>query len=151
YEAGYYLYHFPPTHLAMNGPESTPLLIPRSSSSIRSETDTVLERDAQGPPTRVTPGEREAKTGPIRSLGLWNGIALVLGLQIGSGFFSSPSLVARNTGPAYAALAVWCVAGIVTWACAACYIELGTRLPVNGGPQEYLAYCFNDLLAFLAS
>ncbi|KAK0712133.1 amino acid permease-domain-containing protein [Lasiosphaeris hirsuta] len=86
-----------------------------------------------------------------KSLSFWDGVALTLGIQIGSGIFISPALVARNTGSQSPALVVWTVAGLLAWACAACYIELGTRLPVNGGPQEYLAHCFGDLFGFLAS
>jgi len=85
------------------------------------------------------------------SLSFWDGVALVLGIQIGSGIFVSPALVARNTGSEAPALVIWAVAGLLAWACAACYVEMGTRLPVNGGPQEYLAYCFGDLLGFLTS
>jgi len=85
------------------------------------------------------------------TLSFWDGVALVLGIQIGSGIFVSPALVARNTGSEATALVVWIVAGLLAWACAACYIEMGTRLPVNGGPQEYLAYCFGDLFGFLTS
>ncbi|KAK0639569.1 amino acid/polyamine transporter I [Cercophora newfieldiana] len=85
------------------------------------------------------------------ALSFWDGVALVLGIQIGSGIFVSPALVARNTGSEAPALLVWVVAGLLAWACAACYVEMGTRLPVNGGPQEYLAYCFGDLFGFLTS
>lgn len=86
-----------------------------------------------------------------RLLTFSDGLAMVLGLQIGSGIFLSPALVARNVGSEPAALLVWLLAGLLAWACAACYIEMGTRLPVNGGPQEYLAYCFGDMFGFLAS
>lgn len=87
----------------------------------------------------------------IRKFGLLNGIAIVLGLQIGSGIFASPSLVARNAGSPLAALIIWGLGGLVAWICAACYIELGIRMPFNGGPQYYLAFCFNDTIGFLAS
>ena len=129
--------------------ERTPLLIPPSSSSTGPDIGNLHERDdTEGSPI---PNDGETNTNPVRRLRLFNGIAIVLGLQIGSGIFSSPSLVARHAGSASGALLVWFLAGVVAWACAACYIELGTRMPVNGGPQEYLAHCFNDLLAFLAS
>jgi len=91
------------------------------------------------------------KNNQVRHIGLINGIALVLGVQIGSGLFSSPSLVVRNTGSEQVALLIWIVAGLLTWTCAAGYIELGIRVPHNGGPQEYLSYCFNDTFGFVAS
>lgn len=86
-----------------------------------------------------------------RSLSFWDGVALTLGIQIGSGIFVSPALVARYSSSTLPALIVWVVGGVLAWACAACYIELGTRLPFNGGPQEYLAHCFGDLLGFITS
>lgn len=76
---------------------------------------------------------------------------MVLCTQIGSGIFISPSLVLKNSGSKPVALVTWLLAGMLTWACALCYVELGVRMPLNGGPQEYLAHCFNDLAAFLAS
>ena len=86
-----------------------------------------------------------------RSLSFWDGVALTLGIQIGSGIFISPALVARYSSSTLPALIVWVVGGVLAWTCAACYIELGTRLPLNGGPQEYLAYCFGDLFGFITS
>ncbi|KAK1830663.1 amino acid transporter [Podospora conica] len=86
-----------------------------------------------------------------RSLSFWDGVALTLGIQIGSGIFISPALVARYSSSTLSALLIWVVGGVLAWACAACYIELGTRLPFNGGPQEYLAHCFGDLLGFITS
>lgn len=53
----------------------------------------------------------EADEDPKRLLGLFDGIAIVLGLQIGSGIFASPSLVVRNTGSEPVALLIWCLAG----------------------------------------
>jgi L-type amino acid transporter 6 len=124
---------------------TTPLLVPEPSI--------VAEDVLSIASTDVSSGENETvdREVPGRNLGVLDGIAIVLGLQIGSGIFSSPSLVVQKTGSEYVALLVWCIAGMMAWACAACYIELGTRLPFNGGPQEYLAYCFNDLFGFLAS
>lgn len=102
-------------------------------------------------PPSIDTSDETLDEDPKRQLSLFDGIAIVLGLQIGSGIFTSPSLVVRNTGSEPVALLIWCVAGTLTWACAACYIELGIRLPVNGGPQEYLVHCFGDLYGFVAS
>lgn len=110
-----------------------------------SVTTPLLNDDLGESPPSCTPAEKK------KFLTFWDGVALTLGIQIGSGIFVSPALVARNTGSHVPALIVWTVAGFLAWACAACYIELGTRLPVNGGPQEYLAHCFGDFFGFLAS
>ncbi|KAK6537482.1 hypothetical protein TWF694_011667 [Orbilia ellipsospora] len=87
---------------------------------------------------------------PKRSIGALDGVALILGLQIGSGIFSAPSLVALNAGSEYAALLAWFAAGTLAWCCGLCYIELSNYIPINGGPQEFLAVCFNDLFGFVA-
>ncbi|KAF3933814.1 hypothetical protein ABW20_dc0109035 [Dactylellina cionopaga] len=86
-----------------------------------------------------------------RRIGLGDGIALVLGIQIGSGIFVSPSLVALNAGSEFSALLAWLAAGTLAWSCAVCYIELSNYMPVNGGPQEFLTVCFNDTYGFVAS
>ncbi|EWC47535.1 hypothetical protein DRE_00503 [Drechslerella stenobrocha 248] len=93
---------------------------------------------------------RDRVSDPRRRIGVGDGIALVLGSQIGSGIFSSPSLVALNAGSESAALFAWFTAGMLAWSCAACYIELSNYIPMNGGPQEFLAICFGDLHGFVA-
>jgi amino acid transporter len=106
------------------------------------------------PPQQSPRAQHHADLNPApkkRLLNFWDGVSLTLGIQIGSGIFISPALVARNTSSELPALAVWTAGGLLAWACASCYIEMGTRLPVNGGPQEYLAHCFGDLLGFMAS
>ncbi|KAK4151529.1 amino acid transporter [Chaetomidium leptoderma] len=116
-----------------------------------SVTTPLLTDDALSP---LSPqGKHHANSTAIkkRLLNFWDGLALTIGIQIGSGIFISPALVARNTSSELPALVVWTVGGLLAWACAACYSEMGTRLPVNGGPQEYVAHCFGDLLGFMAS
>jgi amino acid transporter len=137
----------------MDNSFATPLLVSDSSPLVLPSSHEIYERHAPAPPAQINLNGSEAneRDDPRRRLGFYDGVALVLGLQIGSGIFASPSLVARNAGSEPMALLVWCLAGFLAWACAACYIELGTRMPVNGGPQEYLTHCFNDLLGFLAS
>ena len=38
--------------------------------------------------------------------------------------------------------------GLLAWTGAASFIELGLRIPKNGGIQEYLNYCFGEFPAF---
>ena len=83
------------------------------------------------------------------SLTFINGLALVLGLQIGSGIFSAPSQVSNHVPSPGAAVLVWLVSGILVWTGAASFIELGLSIPRNGGIQEYLKVCYGDYLGFL--
>lgn len=84
-----------------------------------------------------------------RSLTYYSCFTLVLGLQIGSGIFSAPSVVAARLSSPTFGLLVWALAGGIVWAGAASFIELGTIVPENGGIQEYLCYCYGDMFGFL--
>ncbi|TBU65740.1 L-methionine transporter [Dichomitus squalens] len=84
-----------------------------------------------------------------KRLGLVNGIALIVGLQIGSGIFSSPGVVLANTQSVGASLLVWFAAGILAWTGASSFAELGSSIPVNGGAQAYLQYSYGPLVSYL--
>lgn len=84
-----------------------------------------------------------------KSLTYLNGLALVVGLIIGSGIFSSPAQVNSNAGSPGAALIVWVVAGVLAWTGAASYAELGGAIPLNGGAQVYLSKIFGEWAGFL--
>ncbi|KAF1925519.1 amino acid transporter [Didymella exigua CBS 183.55] len=75
--------------------------------------------------------------------------AILVTLQIGSGIFASPAQVDSNVPSPGAALLVWILGGLLSWAGAASFAELGAALPLNGGMQEYLRYVFGDTFAFL--
>ncbi|KAK4196659.1 amino acid transporter [Triangularia verruculosa] len=135
----------------MGPAETAPLLAGHEPHGV--PPDSLASSLQQSPPSLSTPslGPPTGSTHPKRLLSFWDGLALVLGLQIGSGIFVSPALVVRSVGSESTALLIWVIGGTLAWACAACYVEMGTRLPINGGPQEYLAYCFSDLFGFVAS
>ena len=80
-----------------------------------------------------------------------NGVALVLGLQIGSGIFSAPSQVSNHVASPGMAVLVWLLAGVLVWTGAASFIELGLAIPKNGGVQEYLRVCYSEFFGFLFS
>ncbi|KAI0721009.1 L-methionine transporter [Cerioporus squamosus] len=84
-----------------------------------------------------------------KRLGLINGIALIVGLQIGSGIFSSPGVVVANVHSVGASLTVWFAAGVLAWTGASSFAELGSSIPVNGGAQAYLQYSYGPLVSYL--
>ncbi|KAL4077054.1 amino acid permease-domain-containing protein [Scleroderma yunnanense] len=84
-----------------------------------------------------------------KSIGLIQGIGLVVGLQVGSGIFSSPGVVVANTHSVGASLSVWLVSGLLAWTGASSFAELGSSIPLNGGPQAYLAYAYGPLVSYL--
>ncbi|KZV90230.1 hypothetical protein EXIGLDRAFT_740819 [Exidia glandulosa HHB12029] len=93
--------------------------------------------------------ERSADAPAEKTVGLIKGIGLVVGLQIGSGIFSSPGVVAANVNSVGAALSVWAAGGLLAWSGASSFAELGSAIPLNGGAQAYLAYAYNPLVSYL--
>ncbi|KAI1262440.1 amino acid/polyamine transporter I [Xylariaceae sp. FL1019] len=83
------------------------------------------------------------------SLTLLNGLAIVISLQIGSGIFSAPSLISQHVGSSAEGLIVFIAAGLLVWTGAASFIELGLRVPSNGGIQEYLRASWGDYAGYL--
>lgn len=84
-----------------------------------------------------------------RRVTLIDGIALTIGVQIGSGIFSSPGVVTLNTGSIGASILVWLLSGILAWTGASSFAELGASIPLNGGSQAYLNYSFGPMTSFL--
>lgn len=78
-------------------------------------------------------------------ISLISGIALIVGLTIGSGIFASSGVVARETGSVCSSLLVWLGAGMLSWAGGSSFAELGTMLPQNGGAQVYLQAAYGAL------
>lgn len=87
--------------------------------------------------------------GGVASLTRLNGLALVISLQIGSGIFSAPTQVSQHVATPGYGLLVWLVGGLLVWTGAASFVELGLRIPSNGGIQEYLRTCYGDFMGFL--
>jgi L-type amino acid transporter 9 len=75
--------------------------------------------------------------------------SILVTLQIGSGIFASPAQVDSNVPSPGAALLIWVLGGLLSWAGAASFAELGAAIPLNGGMQEYLRYVYGDTMAFL--
>lgn len=74
-----------------------------------------------------------------------------MGLQIGSGIFSSPGVVTLNTGSIGSSLIVWLFSGLLAWCGASSFAELGSAIPQNGGAQAYLNYSLGPLPSYLFS
>ncbi|GAA5910297.1 hypothetical protein JCM8208_003500 [Rhodotorula glutinis] len=106
------------------------------------------ERGADG----GSAAERGQRPGTVKEhVSLAGGCALVVGIVIGSGIFSSPGVVAKETGSVGTALLVWLAAGLLSWAGGSSFAELGSMLPMNGGHQVYLSAAFGPLASFAYS
>ncbi len=98
-------------------------------------------------------GAADQNNGRVTShrLTFLNIFALIVGMAIGSGIFASPSRVDSNVPSPGIGIVIWGVAGLIGWAGAASFAELGAAIPKNGGMQEYLRYIYGDFLASIMS
>jgi basic amino acid/polyamine antiporter, APA family len=83
------------------------------------------------------------------SIGLFDAIALIVGLVIGAGIFETPALVAANVNNESALLQAWGWGGLVSVIGALCYAELATTYPHIGGSYDYLKRAFGRSMAIL--
>lgn len=74
---------------------------------------------------------------------------LVVGGIIGSGIFFTPSETAKELPTAGWVLVVWALGGVVAFAGALTYAELGALIPDAGGAYVYIREAFGALPAFL--
>jgi amino acid transporter len=84
-----------------------------------------------------------------RKLGLVTGMAVVVGVIIGSGIFRVPSPIAGEAGSLTGIALVWILGGVVSLFGALSIAELATMYPAAGGPYVYLREAYGRPLAFL--
>src|SRR3989442_14727920 len=85
-----------------------------------------------------------------RTLGQRDLILIVVGTVIGSGIFTVPGAVLRQTqGDVGVALLVWLLGGALSLLGALAYGELGAMLPEAGGGYGYIREAFGPRPAFL--
>ena len=84
-----------------------------------------------------------------RDLTLTHGIAIVVGITIGTGVFLKSAPMAQAVGSPLLVMAAWAVAGLVAVLGALCFAELGTLIPRAGGEYQYVRAAFGDLPGFV--
>ncbi len=95
------------------------------------------------PPTHQKPAELK------KALRVSDGIALLIGITIGSGIFSTPSIIAGYFPTFQAIMLTWIIVGGFVLIGGLIYAELGTRFPVTGGEYIYLSRAFGPTVGFI--
>jgi amino acid transporter len=85
---------------------------------------------------------------PRRRLVFIDGVAILVGIMIGSGIFSSPGLALERSGSPALVLLAWSLSGLLVMLESFCYVELGAMMPSAGGDYDYLLRAFGDETAF---
>ena len=93
--------------------------------------------------------EEEEEVQLKRSLGVFDGVSIIVGVVVGSGIFVSPLGVLKSTGSPGAALIVWALCGLLALLGALCFAELGTSIKTSGGEYTYVRLAYGKLASFL--
>ncbi len=86
---------------------------------------------------------------PVRQLGLFDAVCIMVGIVIGVGIYESPPRVAANVSGPTSLLLVWALGGILAFVGALCYAELATAYPRSGGDYLYLTRAYGSWVGFL--
>ncbi|MGB3861415.1 MAG: amino acid permease [Candidatus Aminicenantaceae bacterium] len=82
-------------------------------------------------------------------LGVSDGIAILIGISIGAGIYSTPQIIAGYLSSFNTILLLWLLAGLFVFTSGLIYAELGTRMPQTGGEYIYITRCFGPFTGFM--
>ncbi|MES1147450.1 MAG: amino acid permease, partial [bacterium] len=85
----------------------------------------------------------------VRQIGLWSGVAVLVGSTIGSGIFKSPSGIAEKLPGPGPMLAVWIVGGLFALCGALTLAEVGGAFPYSGGIYVFVREAYGRMVGFL--
>ena len=85
----------------------------------------------------------------VRGLSPIHAGALVVGTVIGTGIFLKAGIMSQVTGSPQWMLIAWVVAGVLSFAGALVYAEIGSMFPRAGGEYVYIREAYGDLPGFL--
>jgi APA family basic amino acid/polyamine antiporter len=85
----------------------------------------------------------------VRGLGPWAAASITVGTIIGTGVFLKTAVMAQLGGSAAWVLAAWGVAGLLSFAGAMTYAELGGMFPEAGGEYVYLRQGYGPFMGYL--
>ena len=94
----------------------------------------------------MTPG---SKGRLLQVLGIWFGIAAIVGNSIGAGIMRTPSEVARQLPTTSGYLLAWVIGGVYAALGVASLAELGVRMPRSGGQYVFATNTFGPFAGFV--
>lgn len=97
----------------------------------------------------MSQSNKSQRPGLRRTLGLFEGITILIGITIGAGIYSTPQIIAGYQSSFVNILLLWFVVGVFAYIGGLIYAELGTRLPHTGGEYVYLSKAFGPYVGFL--
>jgi len=97
----------------------------------------------------VTSAMMNAKPQLLRDLQIRHAAAVVVGTIIGSGIFLVPAEMMQAVGSARLVYLAWIVGGVLSFAGALTYAELGAMKPQAGGEYVYVRDAYGPLAGFL--
>lgn len=86
---------------------------------------------------------------PRPTLGLFDAVAIIIGVVIGAGIFRAPSIVAGSVSTESVFIALWVAGGLISLVGALCYAELGSSYPNAGGEYHFLQRAYGSRLGFI--
>jgi len=84
-----------------------------------------------------------------KTLGLFDGIALLVGITIGAGIFKTPQVIASYIDSFSIIIILWISVAVFVYIGALIYAELGSRFPQTGGEYVYMEKAFGPFFGFL--
>ena len=84
-----------------------------------------------------------------RVIGLTGGIALIVGITVGSGIFRTPPTIAGLVPNPLVIMGLWTAFGLISICGALAVAELSTLLPKAGGVYVFLREAYGDAAAFV--
>lgn len=84
-----------------------------------------------------------------KTLGLIDGISLLIGITIGSAIFATPQIIATYQNSFASILMLWIIVTIFVFVGSLIYAELGSRFPNTGGEFIYISKAFGPFWGFI--
>ena len=97
----------------------------------------------------TSPDQNTDRPALYKSLSVFDGITILIGITIGAGIFSAPQVIAGFMDSFSAIIWLWIIAGGFIFIGGLIYAELGSRLPETGGEYVYISRAFGPFAGFI--